>query len=128
VALTATDDPAIADEDASDELGAPAVWAAGGQLGLRPEDAARFRRQWQTFATWFSRPVNQAQLASEALGLRPPPPYMTQDDATRDLLLGTRTRPVVAEDEVVRRFMQSKEAELRNAEETIRVPRGIGPR
>lgn len=131
--LSATDDPGIADADATMEAGVPARWVAGASSawdGKTPleEWQKNKRKHWQLATMWLARDIAQAQQVSEALGFRPPAPYMTQTEAARDVLLGIKTRPVLGEREAVRRAQARKVADLTNATQGLRPPDGVGPR
>jgi hypothetical protein len=130
--LTPTDDPAIQDDDATLEAGRPARWVAGAGTAYNGTGDPKAwqeekRKLWQLTVLWLSRPLGQAQLAREAgvlpsvLGESDPAPGMDRWDAQRDLLLGTKTRPVVTESEVIRRFGATKERDMRNAAQELRI-------
>jgi hypothetical protein len=124
VPLRANEDRLIADDDATAELGSnePAVWAAGGQRDLTPEQQAAARKRWQLFMTWLGRPVITAQQGAEALGIEPVPPNLTQSESSLAWLLGLRFRPARAESEVVRRALIERENRFQEAEEALRLP------
>lgn len=134
VALRETDDPETRDEDATNELGSrkPAVWAAGGDRSLTPEQQAAARDRWQAFLTWFSRPLGTLQQFSEAAGgipvlrdlglFEPPPPNLTQSEATTAALLGLRYKPALKESEAVRRAETAREYRFRDAQDAIALP------
>jgi hypothetical protein len=131
--LEPTDDPGLYQKDASDMLGTPSKWAAGGKHVLegKLELAQRDRERWQSFMALFAKPVLQAETAAEAMGYERPPPYMTQWDSTRDLLFGTKTRPVLSEDELLRRKDEELVKTLNrfaSPQSGIGLPEGIGPR
>lgn len=147
VALRETDDQLTADDDATRELGSGvgAVWAAGGDRSLTPEQAAHARDAWQAFLTWFGRPIGTLeQMAEGAAGipgvkravdalptiagwdpskmLEPPPPYMTQSESTLAALTGLKWRPVLTGTEAVRRAEQAREYRFRAAQDAITLP------
>ena len=123
------DDPLIRDEDASHEAGADAIWVAGApSVNGDPGWQAQKRKLWQTALLFLQRPITEAQLASEALGFRPPPPHMLQIESTRDLLLGTKTLPVPRETAVIEKWKRGKAGRLEDAARDIRNPDGVGPR
>ncbi len=130
VAIRANEDPLVADDDATAELGSgePAVWAAGGNRMLTPEQADRYRKAWQLFSLTFGRPISTLQQGAEAAGLEPPPPNITQDEASLAFLLGLRYRPVLNEGEVVRRGLEARERTFREATKDIAVPDRYLPR
>jgi len=143
VALRANEDVLLADDDASHELGSgePAVWAAGGNRSLTPEQQARARDRWQLFLQWFGRPVATLQQTAEAAGglpvpimsalpgtEEPVPPSLTQNESTTAWLLGLRYRPALAESEAVRRELYERERTFREAEKNIRLPDRSTPR
>lgn len=134
VGLRPTDDPLTEDDDATRELGAgvPAVWAAGGDRSLTPEEQASARSRWQAFLTWFARPIGTAQQLSEGMGgipilrdilpVEPPPPYMTQSESTMAALLGLRWRPVLDQSEAARRGETQREYRFRDAQDSVTLP------
>lgn len=130
VALRGAEDPLVADDDATAELGSgePAVWAAGGDRKLTPEQADRARRLWQLFTLTFGRPISTLQQGAEAAGLEPPPPNLTQDESTLAFLLGLKYRPVLTEDEAVRRALGERERRFREAAQDIQIPDRYTPR
>jgi hypothetical protein len=127
------EDPSLAQEEATRLLGTPARWTAGGQdlLEGNKEAALRHRAAFQHFMIWLGRPIDQLQTLGEATGMVEPPPHMTDWDSTLELLTGIRTRPVLHEDEVLRRRGEQQVRELRSfasPEHGLGLPPGIGPR
>ncbi|HEY6866243.1 MAG TPA: hypothetical protein VI792_03235 [Candidatus Eisenbacteria bacterium] len=127
--LTKFDDPLLADDDASDAAGVPAYWAAGTRYDTTtPAEQEAQRRAWQEVALFLGRPFSTIEGVAEGIGLERAPPYVTQGEAAFDALLGFKHRPVLTQEESVRRFELRRESALRDAANQVRPPEGIGPR
>lgn len=128
--LTPKDDPLLAQEGASDILNAPARYTAGGKYLLegKTDKAVAARKRWQRFMVWLARPVSQLQTIAEAAGYAEPPPYMTQSHSTVSALTGLRYRPVVRDEEVLRKRGEEQVERLNKAAKDARLPQGVGPR
>jgi hypothetical protein len=123
------DDLSLADDDASRLAGAPARWVAGSAYTNPNADWQRSKQKyWQSAMVWLARPAGQAEQIAEAAGFEHPPSHMTQLESTVDAMLGVKHRPVVAENEAIRKFKARKVGELNQATQAIRLPEGVGPR
>lgn len=93
--LTDRDDPMIANEDASAELGfgRRGVWAAGSAPTLTPDEAHRYRAMWQAFGRFVGRPVANANQLAIVAGLSDPPPDVSWGQFTTAYMLGLSWRP-----------------------------------
>ena len=128
--LGPTDDPLLADDDATLAAGVPAYWAAGSVSNptATPEQRLRQRILWQEILVWLGRPLSTVELDLQAIGLAETPPTMTQGEAFFDAMLGFRHRPVPTEEETIRRAQMARQARLQDVTEELRPPQGIGPR
>jgi hypothetical protein len=127
--LTATDDPLVADDDATLEAGAPAYWSAGSPSTTASPAARKTQRLlWQEFLVFFGRPMRETEALAEAIGLDETPPNVTQSEAAFDYLTGFKHRPVLNEEHVKRRRRAKLEAELGAVANEVRPPEDVGPR
>lgn len=123
--LRDTDDPMLDDEDATAEIGSgvPAVWVAGGDPGLTPEQRYAARRNWQLLRAWLGRPIGTAEDVAQVMGWQEIDPNITWEEHALATSLGLRWVPVLDEEEAIRRGLLKRARRMEETAAELRVPR-----